>query len=128
VPAVTLEIGPRRAVDPEAVRTAVGAVLRILRHLGLVEQAPAATATVPSGRWRRAAAPRVHSSGVFEPSLVPGASFEPGDVLGTVRALDGTIREVLAAESKGIVVSWAETAWLEVRGVPGTLGLAEESG
>lgn len=124
IPAVTLEIGPRRAVDPRAVRATVAAVSRILRHLGLVDAAPEAT-PVPTGSWRRSAAPRVHSSGVFEPALVPGEAFEAGAVLGVVRAVDGTVREAIVAESAGIVVSWSESAWVEARAVPGTLGLCE---
>lgn len=126
IPAITLEIGPRRAVDPKAVRIAVAAVSRILEHLGLVEASEPAPPVVLAGiRWRRAAAPRVQSPGVFEPSLVPGEGFEAGDVLGVVRALDGTVREVVHADAKGIVVSWSETAWVDTRAVPGTLGLCE---
>lgn len=128
VPAVTLEIGPRRAVDPRAVRLAVGAVSRILHHLGLIdpppEPAPAPT-PLPGGPWRRAAAPRVFASGVFEPVLLPGDAFGVGDVLGVVRALDGGVREVVHAEAAGVVVSWSETAWVDARAIPGTLGLRE---
>ena len=127
VAAVTLEIGPRRAVDPRAVRIAVAAVQRILHHLGLAEPPPAPAQPPPQGGpWRRAAAPRVQSPGVFAPSLLPGEAFDPGDVLGVVRALDGTVRELLHAEAPGIVISWSETAWVDARAVPGTLGLLEE--
>jgi predicted deacylase len=126
-PAVTLEIGPRRAVDPRAVRIAVGAVLRILHHLGLVDPPDPAEPglRIEGGPWRRAAAPRVQSAGVFEPALAPGTAFAAGAVLGTVRALDGTVRELLHADSSGIVISWSETAWVDARAVPGTLGLRE---
>ena len=62
---------------------------------------------------------------MFEPVLEPGARFEAGDVLGTVRALDGTVREVVRSEARGLVVSWAESAWHEVQGVPGTLAVEE---
>lgn len=128
VPAVTLEIGPRRAVDPLAVRIAVAAVSRILHHLGLVASLdPGPVPRAAGGPWRRAAAPRVQSPGVFEPSLLPGDAFAQGDVLGVVRALDGTVREVVHADAKGIVVSWSETAWVDTRAVPGTLGLCEGS-
>ena len=43
----------------------------------------------------------------------------------TVRALDGTVRELLHADAPGIVISWSETAWVDARAVPGTLGLRE---
>lgn len=127
VPAITLEVGPRRAVDPRAVRVTVAAVLRILRHLGLVEQAPDdALPRIEGGPWRRVAAPRVRYGGVFEPTLAPGDRFEEGAILGTVRAVEGTVREVLHAATPGVVVSWTEAAWIEARGVPGTLAVAEE--
>ncbi len=125
VPAVTLEVGPRRAVALPAVDQMVLAVLRILGHLGLVEGGPPLPAgpCLPGGPWRRAAAPRVRSAGVFVPLLAPGEAFAYGDLLGEVRAVDGTVREVLRAPAAGIVVSWSESAWVDPRGVPGTLGL-----
>jgi hypothetical protein len=42
-----------------------------------------------------------------------------------VRALDGTVREVVRAEVAGLVVSWSESAWQDARGVPGTLAVEE---
>ncbi len=125
VPAVTLEVGPRRAVDPDAVDRAVDAVLRIIGHLGLVRDVPPPPSVDPGGPWRRTAAPRLQSTGVFEPALGPGARFAAGDILGTVRALDGTVREVVRAEVAGLVVSWSESAWHDARGVPGTLAVLE---
>lgn len=128
VPAVTLEVGPRRAVDPWAVRSAAQAVRGILHHLSLCEGPEEGLPSQPAvvgGPWRRAAAPRVNANGVFEPALAPGETFAAGAVLGHVRALDGTVREVLLAEAAGVVVSWSETAWVAPRSVPGTLGLQE---
>ncbi|MEZ4238882.1 MAG: succinylglutamate desuccinylase/aspartoacylase family protein [Myxococcota bacterium] len=126
VPALTLEIGPRRAVDPRAVRQAVAAVARILAHLGLADPPPPASRPrAPGGPWRRAAAPRVQSAGVFEPSLLPGDAFTPGDVLGVVRPSTAPSASWLHAELPGIVISWSETAWVDARAVPGTLGLRE---
>ena len=126
VPAVTLEVGPRRAVSAEAVGVMVAAVMRILQHLELVGQAPAAPRPqIPGGPWRRSAAPRVRTAGLFVPSLAPGSAFRSGEVLGEVRAVDGTVREVVRADQGGIVVSWSENAWIDPRGVPGTLGLLD---
>lgn len=124
VPAVTLEVGPRRAVSGEATDVMVTSVLRILHSQGLVDAAPdVPVRRVAGGPWRRAGAPRVHASGVFVPAVRPGDGFEAGAVLGEVRAVDGTVREVVAAPGRGIVVSWSENAWIDERGVPGTLGL-----
>jgi predicted deacylase len=123
VPALTLEVGARRSVDPRAVAVAVEAVERVLGQVGLVDATPAPPAA--PGSWRRAAAPRVQASGLFEPRVAPGDAFAAGEVLGTVRAVDGTIREVVRAEVAGRVISWTEQPWMEVRSVPGTLAVAE---
>ncbi|HHO51702.1 MAG TPA: hypothetical protein ENK18_12715 [Deltaproteobacteria bacterium] len=126
VPAVTLEVGPRRAVSAVAVRRTVAAVLRILHHLSLLAERPdEPVSRLAGGPWRRASAPRVRAAGLFVPSLDPGQIFHTGDVLGEVRAVDGTVREIVRAEAAGLVVSWSEHAWVDVRGVPGTLGLVD---
>lgn len=133
VPALTIEVGPRRAVDPRSIQVASQAVLRVLAHLGLCEpplcEPPASPLPQPpaSGPWRRAPAPRVASNGLFEPALSPGEGFAAGSVLGYVRALDGSVREVITAESSGVVVSWSENAWVSPRAIPGTLGLVEDT-
>ncbi len=121
VPALTLEIGPRRAVDPRAVATTVGAVLRILHAEGMVAAAPEGSRG-SQPRLRRTSAPRVRRPGVFVPSLAPGARFARGDVLGVVRGLDGECRDEVRAASRGVVVSWSEGAWVDAGAVPGTLG------
>lgn len=121
VPALTLEVGPRRAVDPAAVDVTVGAVLRILDHLGMVREAPSARRR-PQGRLQRASAPRVRRPGVFVPVVRPGEAYGQGELLGVVRGLDGHARDEVRAERAGVVVSWAEGAWIDVGGVPGTLG------
>jgi len=125
--AVTLEVGPRRAVFADAVRITADAVLRILRGLGLVDEAPAPSpGPIAGGPWHRGAAPRVGAAGVFVPAVRPGARFVPGDVLGEVRGVDGTVRQVVRAVGHGLVVSWSEHAWIDERGVPGTLGVRSE--
>ncbi len=127
VPAITLEVGPRRAVDPRAVEVTVAALMGVLAHLGLVKPSTprGALPRVEGGPWRRGAAPSAHQPGLFVPALAPGRTFRVGEVLGRVHALDGTVREVITASHNGVVVSWSESAWIDTRGVPGTVGIEE---
>lgn len=126
VPAITIEAGPRRAVDPEAVDAAVTAVRRILHHLGLIDAAPEPHPTRRDGAiYRRASAPRTRRAGVLIPRRRPGDVFRIGEVIARVHGLDGQIVEELRAPADGIVVSWNEGGWIEARGVTGTLGIVE---
>ena len=128
VPAVTIEWGPRRTVDPSAAEGMRSAVVGVLAHLGAVaaSEAPHATRVVPSsGHWRRATTPRTRREGLFVPQRPPGEPFETGAVLGTVRDLAGTVLEEIRATDPGVVVSWVDGAWVEAGQVTGTLGVRE---
>ena len=125
IPSVTLEVGPRRVIDPRGVAAAVAAVMAQLAHLGLVRGGPLAH---PDPIRIRGNAPRARAAGLFLPHLPAGASFHPGDCLGRVVGLDGEELDVLVADSTGIVVAWAEGGWVDVGAVPGTLGLENGHG
>lgn len=124
VPTVTLEVGPRRVIDPAAVSIALAAVCSMLSSLGVVDGL--STPEPVAGRWRRSAAPRAELSGVFIPSISPGASFESGQVLGAVRTLAGEPLAELRAPGRGVVVSWAEGSWVDAGSTVGTLALEED--
>lgn len=123
IPSVTLEVGPRRVAQAEAIETMTAAVVAILAHLGLVDGQPAKPA--PEGPWRRAATPRAERPGVFVPTLAAGTPFDAGDALGEIRGLDGTCRSVIRGPSRGIVISWAEGAWVDTGTAVGTLALED---
>ncbi len=124
VPAVTLEVGPRRYAHPDAVRTTVHAAIRVLGAAGLVDT-PAAEPTNHGGPWRRAAAPRVRNPGLFTPALRPGDRFDKGSCLGTMHDAAGSELESLQAPAAGVVVSWQERSWIGAGGVVGTLGVLD---
>ena len=125
VPSVTLEVGPRRVAQPEAVERMVLGVKGILAHLGMVEH------TVPEpvleGPWRRASTPRAERAGMFVPHLAAGSVFERGELIGEVRGLDGAARAEMRAPSRGVVISWAEGAWVDAGAAVGTLALEDVS-
>ena len=124
IPALTVEVGPRRHRDPAAVSFSEQVVWRLLAELGLCEAAPPPPRPLPvAGSWQRAAGPRARSAGLFRPLLAPGTRFETGDVLGELVTLDGERLETVAAPAVGIVVAWPEGAWIDAGAAVGTLGL-----
>ncbi len=122
-PAVTLEIGPRRYLDSEAVEVALAAALGVLAEVGAVEAPRVVHPSRVEGIWRRASSPRARRSGVLVPLLEPGQGFEAGRVLARLRGLTGEVEEEIRATAPGIVVSWVEGGWIAAGGVIGTLGV-----
>jgi predicted deacylase len=122
VPALTIEAGPRRITDEPTVRIVVGAVIRVLAHLGLVE--PVETTEVlrlPGGPWRRAGMAKVRRGGVLVPQVHAGQGCQAGQVLAHLVSLDGEIVETVVAEFGGLVLCWLESAWIGPGVAPGTL-------
>jgi uncharacterized protein len=125
VPAITLEVGPRRVVLPAATRTMLGAIERVLHHLGMIGASPGVVRTRAEGRMRRAAGPRAPTTGLLVPRTTPGTRFERGEVLAHVTELSLRKQTPLVATCDGLLVSWMEGAWVEEGAVPGTIGVAE---
>lgn len=118
VPTVTVEAGPRLYLREDAVQAATDAVVGLLHALDMVGEAPPPhPSRVEGGPWRRDSGPRASSTGVLVPRVRPGALLRRGDPVAEIRALSGTLLEVLPAEARGFVVSFAERAHV-VAGVP----------
>ncbi len=130
VPAMTLEVGPRRALDLPSVDIMRDAVLGVLAHKGMVEPPAHLASASERGRtlWRRAPAPKPTTSGLLVPRVKPGDGFEQGQPLAEVRDVLGAVQEVLRAPGSGRVVTWTPLAWVEPRDSVGMLGLAERQG
>jgi predicted deacylase len=128
IPALTIEAGPRRAVDAAAVAAAVGAVVGALAELGMVDGAEPAHPTRVEGAWRRTASPRATGAGWWDPSLAPGARFAEGEPLGSLRRPDGQALEVVRADRSGLVLSWVESPWASVGAALGTIAEPEVAG
>nr|MBA2320106.1 hypothetical protein [Deltaproteobacteria bacterium] len=104
-------------------------VLAQLAHLGLVAGSADPPSLTPDLAFRvRGNAPRARAAGLFVPDVAPGRSFRPGDLLGRILGVDGTELDALRADAAGIVVAWAEGGWVEIGGIPGTLGLEDADG
>lgn len=108
VAAVTLEVGPRRWISPEAAAHAAQATLRVLAALGMARVSlPAESAE----RWVRIQGPRPSAAGVFAPLARSGARVRRGEALAEVRSLGGDVLDRLLAPSDGLVLALAERAW-----------------
>ena len=126
IPAITIEAGPRRVVDADAVDAVLHAVLGVLHALGMLDTP---TRVHPSradgGPWRRHAAPRSQVAGWLDPVKRPGESFARGDLLARVRNPDGRVVEQIQATRTGLVLSWVEATWITSGAVTGTLAVRE---
>ncbi len=124
VPAVTLEVGPRRRIDPDAVDVAVGAALGVLTALGMARRpAQAHASRLSGGPWRRESGPRANRSGLLLPALRCGSAFEAGDLLAVVRSLDGEELERLRAKVPGVIIALPEAARIEIGAACATLAV-----
>jgi uncharacterized protein len=127
VPAVTIEAGPRGAVDLAAVETQIRAVMGVLSELKMVSASESAHPTrVLGGPWRRAPTPRIRVAGMFFPLVPAGEKFESGECLGIIKGLTGTVVDSILARQRGVVVSWVDAGWVAAGSVPGTLGIIDE--
>ncbi len=125
IPALTLEVGPRRGVDEHAVATMVQGVRNVLMSRKMVEGQPLISATRVPGIWRRSVTPRVRKAGMCRPVMPPGQVFVRGEVLAQVRNLYGDLEEDVVATEPGVVLSWVECGWVAVGAVTGTIAVAD---
>jgi len=115
IPAVTLEIGPRRRIDAHAVDCCVTAVEGILGFLGVLKKSSSAhESRVCTDGWRRENGPRTGRVGVLVPLRSPGSHFERGDVLAEIRSLEGDCLERLNARVAGFVVALPELSHVPI--------------
>jgi predicted deacylase len=125
VPAITLEVGPRRHIDPVAVEVSFQATVGVLGALGMVPASAFEHPTRQSGVWRRASSPRARRAGLVEPLVTPGDSVRVGQVMARVFSLTGELQDEVVAAEAGIVVSWVDAPWVAAGGVVGTLGVPD---
>ena len=127
IAAFTLEVGPRRWLDPAAVDLAVRAVRGVLGALGLVD---ASVSPHPSRRtdriWRRETGPRTTRAGILVPLVQPGGDFRRGESIGELRGLMGERRELLRAPSDGWIVALPEVTHAAVGQACATIAVAED--
>lgn len=125
VAAITIEAGPRRGIEPDAVGVVVEAVRGVLGTLEITGHAPRPHPARREGRYRRVTAPRTPIEGWWDAEVAPGSTVARGDRLGVVRRIDGSAAEVLKAGEEGVVLSWVDSGWLAAGGAVGTMAVEE---
>ena len=106
IPYLLYEAGAANHFDPESVSIGVDGCLRVLDHLGLIDDAPEAVhepTIVKKGRWVRAP-----HSGVFDCGTWLGARVDKGEVMGVVTDTFGANEVPIKASTAGIVVGLAQ--------------------
>jgi uncharacterized protein len=127
LPAVTLELGPRRFLDPKAIDRGAVAVLGALDQLGLVASpAPPHPSRAAGGPWRRDSGPVTTMAGLLCPVVSPGQRLVPGQPLAELRRLDGALVERVVAHHRSLVLSLAERAWVTQGEHVATLGVPDD--
>ncbi len=102
VPCLLYEAGEPMRFDRAAVSTGTDGVLRVLQHLGVIEDAPAlevATRFALKSRWMRAS-----RAGVAHLDVALGEDVRPGQVVALLRDIDGDVVGRLRAQRGGIVI------------------------
>ncbi len=128
VAALTLEVGPRRRLDPDAVDLAVTGVYGVLSALWMVRRSATPHPSRRADRvWRRESGPRTTRAGVLVPRVGPGGSFTRGAPLAELRGLSGELREVLVSPWEGFVVALPEKALVQAGVSCATLAVPEEA-
>ncbi len=128
VPAITLELGPRRRLNPEWEALGIHSCLGILSQLGVLGESPVRHDTFVEGQWRRTAGPTPTKEGLLRVHALPGDTVEAGDLLASVWSVEGTCLEHIVAEERSLVVAWVENSWVRAGEVVLTMGLPEQGG
>lgn len=124
IPALTIEVGPRRHADPRAVAIAFDAIRGILASLGMIDgQVPEPPDC--GGPWRRSTAWRAGHDGVLVPMVVAGVRFSAGDVVAEVRTVEGIMIQRVRADRAGFVLSWPDAVWVAAGSPVGTFAVPD---
>jgi uncharacterized protein len=129
VPALTLEVGPRRFAEPAAVLTGVRALIGLFAEIGVLDTPSLEVAflagrpsdwpgfglsshptRLPGGPWRREPGPCTKGEGLLFPMVLPGTRVVTGDILAELRSLSGEIKERLVATTPGFVLGLVEVS------------------
>lgn len=123
VPSITLEVGPRRIGEPNAIERVVKVVLGLLAEHELTDgDRPRRSGPV---RWRRTTSWKAPCEGLVVPVATPGSTVEEGERIAEIHAIDGRLLDAVNAPEAGVVLSWPDAAWTTAGSPVGTFGALE---
>lgn len=113
-PALTIEVGPRRSINLQSVECMLGAVKRILEHLGMVKPLTEVRPSVQLdvGLWKRGNGPLVLNEGYWVPYMKAGQRFIKGDTIGVVLDSSATVIQRIEAVEGGFIIAFPDNGVL----------------
>jgi uncharacterized protein len=99
---IVYEGGESVRFDNHAIEEGINGTLRLMKHLGMNDSAPAPTEEnkiIWNSSWVRA-----KTAGLFQPSIKCGDLLEKGQLIGSITDPFGEFRETLKSATKGYVV------------------------
>jgi predicted deacylase len=99
---IVYEGGESMRLDREAIEEGVDGTLRLMKHLGMIDEAPAPKAEskiIWSSSWVRA-----KNAGLFQSAIACGQLIEKDDLVGTLTDPFGEFKENIKAPATGYVV------------------------
>ena len=124
-PALTLEVGPRRRIEPKYVTRMKKSVFGVLYHMNMVAKNPVHSPEV-SGFWYRTNGPIVKEAGVFIPSCQPGDILAPKQKIGAIYARTGVLIQSIHVSQRSLVLSLPENCFIKSNHCCATLALPED--
>ena len=102
VPCLLYEAGEPMRFNRAAVESGTDGVLRVLKHLGMIEDAPAIE--IPTRFSRRSRWMRASRAGVAHLEVELGEEVRPGKIVALLRDINGDVVGRLRAQRAGIVI------------------------
>ena len=119
IPALTLEVGPRRCIHQPSVVRMKDAVLRVLSHHGSIDLKSFPSfgsqpyqKRLDAGNWRRASGPLSHSDGLWNPQIPIGRHVVEGTYIGDVIDSAGAICQTITAPRGGVLLAYPDKSRL----------------
>ena len=112
IPSLTLEVGPRRFMDRNAIDTAIDAVLAMMSVKGMIDNEYQPKHQPVSGVWYRGNGPVAHHAGVFVPSVCAGERVKRNQLLGKIYSTTGVELEEIRSHFPALVLSLPAQCWV----------------